>query len=242
MQCSKTWLENKGISAVIFDFDGTLYDNSKVAKYLIKAKPLSSFRMLADRKARKALKGSYFETEEAFLFEYSKVASKKCLLPCRAKAFLAWYQNTYMPLMTKVLHDKCRAGAGAGNGADSSGASEVNTVFAELHSLNIKTAILSDYPFVKERMAALGISDENVDLIKASQELGGLKPAAALFEKVAWQLGVEASHILVIGDRDDTDGQGARNAGMQYHIINREFPATCFSQYLPFAASDGEPS
>ena len=35
MQCSKTWLENKGISAVIFDFDGTLYDNSKVAKYLM---------------------------------------------------------------------------------------------------------------------------------------------------------------------------------------------------------------
>lgn len=238
MQCSKTWLENKGISAVIFDFDGTLYDNSKVAKYLIKAKPLYMFRMLADRKARKTLKGAYYETEEAFLREYSKTASKKCLFHCSAKSFLDWYQNTYMPLMTKVLHDNCRTGTGS----DGNGAFEVNKVFAELQALNIKTAILSDYPFVKERMAALGISEENLDLIKASQELGGLKPAAALFEKVAGQLGVEAGRVLVVGDRDDTDGQGARNAGMQYHIINREFPATCFAQYLPFSASDGEPS
>ena len=91
-------------------------------------------------------------------------------------------------------------------------------------------------------MAALNISDENVDLIKGSQELGGLKPAAALFEKVAQALGVEPQYTLVIGDRDDTDGQGARNAGMQYHIIDREFQATCFVQYLPFAASDDERS
>ena len=218
MQCSKTWFESKGIKAVIFDFDGTLYDNSKVAKNLIKAKPLSMFRMLADRKARKALKGAYFETEEAFLLEYSKAVDRK------------WYENTYMPLMTKVLHDTCKARGG------------VNELFAELRALGIKIAILSDYPLVKERMAALNISDENVDLIKGSQELGGLKPAAALFEKVAQALGVEPQYTLVIGDRDDTDGQGARNAGMQYHIIDREFQATCFVQYLPFAASDDERS
>lgn len=226
MQCSKTWFESKGIKAVIFDFDGTLYDNSKLAAALIKARPLSSLRMLADRRARKALKGSYFENEEGFLQEYAKIAASKCF--CRPSVFLSWYQKKYMPLMVEVMKKKCRARA------------DVNQILTELKNLGIKRAVLSDYPLVKERMSAIGLSDASLDFIRASQELGGLKPAATLFEKVAGELGVQAGQVLVVGDRDDTDGQGARNAGMFYHIINRESQATSFFQYLPFAASDDE--
>ena len=77
MQCLKNWLENKEIAAVIFDFDGTLYDNTGIALKLIKARPFDMFKMNAERQARKLLKGAYFESEEKFLDQFFSVAAAK---------------------------------------------------------------------------------------------------------------------------------------------------------------------
>jgi FMN phosphatase YigB (HAD superfamily) len=70
-------------------------------------------------------------------------------------------------------------------------------------------------------MQAISISSDNVDIMKSSQELGGLKPAPQLFLKLADQLKIAPEKILVVGDRDDTDGQGAINSGMKFIQIRK---------------------
>ena len=98
----------------------------------------------------------------------------------------------------------------------------VQEIFKKLKSQNIKLAVFSDYPFVKERMEAVGLQVDDVDIIQSSEELGGLKPAKESFEIIAKKLGFadftknQFKKILVVGDRNDTDGQGARNVGMDF--------------------------
>ena len=207
MQCLKNWLENKEIAAVIFDFDGTLYDNTGIALKLIKARPFDMFKMNAERQARKVLKGTYFESEEKFLEKFFAIAAQKA--KCSKERFDSWYTKTYLPCMIKVLHKKFPAHTG------------VEKLFKAIRAKGIKLAILSDYSFIAQRMQSISISSENVDIMKSSQELGGLKPAPQLFLKLADQLKIAPEKILVVGDRDDTDGQGAINSGMKFVQIRK---------------------
>ena len=207
MQCLKNWLENKEIAAVIFDFDGTLYDNTGIALKLIKARPFDMFKMNAERQARKVLKGTYFESEEKFLEKFFAIAAQKA--KCSKEKFDSWYTKTYLPCMIKVLHKKFPA------------RKNVDGLFETIKSKGIKLAILSDYSFIAQRMQAISISSENVDIMKSSQELGGLKPAPQLFLKLADQFKIAPEKILVVGDRDDTDGQGAINSGMKFIQIRK---------------------
>ena len=45
-------MNNEKISAVIFDLDGTLYDNKRLPLRLILADPLNVLTLAAERKAR----------------------------------------------------------------------------------------------------------------------------------------------------------------------------------------------
>ena len=56
--------------------------------------------------------------------------------------------------------------------------------------------------------------------------LGGLKPYKECFDKVAAMLGLDNSEILIVGDRDDTDGEGARRAGMHFLLVGPETGAS----------------
>jgi len=80
-----------------------------------------------------------------------------------------------------------------------------------------KTALVSDYP-ARVKLAALG-AEALFDLVVAAGEPGGpprLKPAPDGVLAAAARLGVSASECLVIGDRDDADGEAARRAGMAF--------------------------
>jgi len=188
--------------AVIFDFDGTLYDNYKIGKNLISSHPLQLFRIKADRDTRKILKGQNFENGKEFFENYYNIISKKTDMS--VKKAEKWYQNKYMPWMVAVLNKKYNCHPGA------------YELLKKLNDKGIKTAVFSDYDFVKERMEAVGINPSVCTNLYSAVELGGLKPAENPFMTIAKELGVEPSKILVIGDRDDTDGQGARNCGMQF--------------------------
>ncbi len=83
-----------------------------------------------------------------------------------------------------------------------------------------KTAVVSDYP-AKQKLAALGILDL-FDVIVASGEtegLGRLKPSPDGYRLAAERLGVPAGECLVLGDREDADGDAARALGMQFRLI-----------------------
>lgn len=84
-----------------------------------------------------------------------------------------------------------------------------------------KTAVVSDYP-ASRKLAAMGIADQ-FDAIIASGEPDGplqLKPSPAGLLLAATALRVEPSQCLVIGDRNDVDGEAARRAGMQFRHVN----------------------
>lgn len=193
---------NRNFDAIIFDFDGTLYDNYKIGKHLVLSNIFYLFKIGADRKIRKAIKGVDFGSKEAFFNEYYKRLSERTGMSC--KRAQKWYETKYIPFMIKTLkkHYKCQP--------------EIPELFKLLEEKGIKTAILSDYDQVPARMEAVGIDSAVCKNLYSSVELGGLKPAGRPFIKVAEDLGVAAERVLVVGDRNDTDGQGARNCGMQF--------------------------
>jgi HAD superfamily hydrolase (TIGR01549 family) len=83
-----------------------------------------------------------------------------------------------------------------------------------------KTALVSDYP-ATGKLRALG-AHALFDAVVSNGEPGGprrLKPDPEGYLSAAKQLGVSPERCLVIGDRDDADGQAARNAGMDVVII-----------------------
>ena len=82
------------------------------------------------------------------------------------------------------------------------------------------TPVVSDYP-ARKKLSALGVTDL-FDAIVASGEPGGpvaLKPDPRGYLLAAEQVGIPAAECLVIGDRDDADGEAARRAGMQFRRV-----------------------
>ena len=83
-----------------------------------------------------------------------------------------------------------------------------------------KTALVSDYP-ASGKLTALG-ARALFDEVVSSGEPGGpskLKPDPEGYLLAAARLGVEPARCLVIGDRDDADGEAARAAGMGLCLI-----------------------
>ena len=83
-----------------------------------------------------------------------------------------------------------------------------------------KTALVSDYP-ATIKLAGMGIAGL-FDAVVANGEAGGpaaLKPDPAGYLQAAALLGSSPPKCLVIGDRDDADGEAARQAGMAFRHV-----------------------
>ena len=193
------------VKGVIFDFDGTLYETRKVGFNMVLENPLHMFTMLFDRLISKELIGRDFGNRENFIVEFGKRWEEKTKKP--AKDCLPWYQKVFFPVMIKVLKKKYRARP------------KVAEIFNFLYKNNIPFAVLSDYPYVKERLEAIGLTKEEIAEPAAcycSTDFGCYKPVARPFLQIAGEMKVAPDKILVVGDRDDTDGEGARRSGMQF--------------------------
>lgn len=82
------------------------------------------------------------------------------------------------------------------------------------------TALVSDYP-AERKLEALG-ARALFDVVVANGEAGGpkaLKPDPDGYLLAARRLGVEPQECLVIGDREDADGEAAKRAGMAFRLI-----------------------
>ena len=209
----------KNFKAVIFDFDGTLYDNTSLAKAMILSNPFRFFIMKAERDTRRIFKGRDFETPEKFKEEFFEATSAKA--NCNPKNFSYWYEERYLRRMAKVLRKKQFAARPM-----------IKEVFAALAERGIKIALYSDYNDIQARALACGISQEALDLcqgIYSSESFGCLKPAPRGFLKIAADLGTRPKDCLVVGDRDDTDGFGARLTQMKFVQIKTRRPKEVLS-------------
>jgi len=197
----------RNIKGIIFDFDGTLYDNVNFAFYLISANPFDVFRIHRERLVRSRFAGRDFLSQEnynrAFFWEMGKRSIKS---PEKLKV---WYFNKYMPRMIRVIknHYKPRPG--------------IPELLKQMESstCSVKGAVYSDYPVLEERMKALGLSISQKVPLYGPESFGAQKPAVRPFLQIAKNMGLKPEEVLVIGDREETDGLGAFNAGMHFFCL-----------------------
>ena len=190
---------------VVFDLDGTLYTKSHMVWRMLCAAPKDWRRMFAERKTRKHLRGQWLNNEETFYQTYFQTMATYC--NATPEELRSWYFNRYMPLMVNVIRKYYKP---------------VEWLFPfieECKKQGIRLVVLSDYGHTYEKLNALNIDTNIFDLLIAAPELGGLKPARQLLEKVAEYMAVTPEQCLVIGDREDTDGALARSIGAAFQLI-----------------------
>lgn len=198
---------------VIFDLDGTLYDNSRLPLFVV-LHSLGSLRMLlAERRTRREMAGLEFPEGECCTNELlTRVASRCGKTLDEAQE---WFWKSYMPLQEKMLSRHfepkpwvCKA-------------------LAELRAGGVRIACFSDYPCVGAKLRALGIDPELFDILADAPSMGGCKPSAPAFLRVAAMAGVKPEECIVVGDRDDTDGEGARKSGMSFEPVQQYEQVYC---------------
>ncbi len=97
------------------------------------------------------------------------------------------------------------------------------TLLSELRTFKAqggRTALVSDYP-AERKVDALGARDL-FDVIVANGENHGprrLKPDPEGYLNAAKLLGISPEQCLVVGDRDDADGEAARAGGMGFRLV-----------------------
>lgn len=188
-----------GIKAVIFDFDGTFYASHGIKRRLMFSCLSSLVYLKGDREFRRMNRGRDFGSSEGFYEEYCRFIGPK------AKQ---WKDNVFMPAMIKVLKRyKARK--------------DTSSVLNVLKSAGIKIVVFSDYNRVEERMEAIGLSRDLVSSVYDSESLGLLKPCPRGLMNISRDLNVDPKEILVVGDRADTDGEGAIKCGMKFIKIGK---------------------
>lgn len=183
--------------AVIFDFDGTLYKPNKLGLKLVLSDLSNALKAKKERKARKALAGYDCGSASALYAKFFNILGERNR---------DWYFNRYLPLMVHVLEKRFKARPNA------------QLLIDKLQERGIKVGVLSDYPMVRERVSAIGLNIDNKNMW-STENMGALKPSARPFLEVAKHLDIAPNEMLMIGDRPDTDGLGAYNAGCDCVIV-----------------------
>jgi FMN phosphatase YigB (HAD superfamily) len=199
------------IRAVLFDLDGTLYQQRPLRALmalelaaLALRRPIEAPRrwrvLAAFRQAQEALRAGQAEDQSAGQFE---LAARRCRMPVvEVEAVIAeWMIERplkYLP--------RCRA--------------EGLLPLLDFLSLRrVKVGVLSDYP-AGRKLEALGIAGRfSVVLSAADAGIGRFKPHPRGFLAASARWGLDAAEVLVVGDRRDADAAGAAAAGMPCVLI-----------------------
>src|SRR5574344_2097996 len=209
----------KGIKAVAFDIDGTLYPDrrlyTRIAGYFLK----HLFFFLKYNKVRHALHqtaplGDFFEYQARLL------AKEMFITPERAKDEIEsiCYEGL-KPYFVKVKPYP----------------QVYETIYA-LKSAGMKIAILSDFP--PEQKGRLWGVRSLCDVCLGSEEVGALKPSVYAFGTLAQKLGLKPEEILYVGNSIKYDIRGANNAGMKsaylMNFTHRLFNRPCKEADISF--------
>lgn len=192
---------------VIFDLDGTLYNKRGMVRRMMCGALLEWRMMLVERKTRKHLKGVWIGDSEAFYKTYFQTMANGRLFSEEYARW--WYSMRYMPLMVKLLRKYYQP------------ASWVMPFIKQCKELGVRLVVLSDYGHTSEKLEALGLDYSLFDWVISAPELGGLKPAPKLMARVSAQMGVHPNQCMVIGDREDTDGELARSVNAPFYLVKQ---------------------
>ena len=119
-----------------------------------------------------------------------------------------WHRRVYLPTMVRLIADYCPR------------REEVIALAQEAKRQGLKTALYSDYGAVEDKLQVLKVDKTLFDLLITAPELGGLKPSKACAMQVLTRLNASPETTLFVGDRDEKDGQAARNVGARFLLIS----------------------
>jgi putative hydrolase of the HAD superfamily len=96
---------------------------------------------------------------------------------------------------------------------------DVEPALAAVAERGLATAVVSNWDCsLPEALDHAGL---RFDVVVDSATAGAPKPDPAMFHLALERLGVDRHRVLHVGDRDETDGAGARAAGVDVVIVDR---------------------
>lgn len=188
---------------MIFDVDGTLYDQRRLRRVMalrllghlcLHPAAWRQLRLLGDfRAAREQMS----REPEALLNpeQYQRVARLRGVDEQKVRRLVEqWMHQAPLPHLAA-----CRWPG-------------VRRLFRQVKAGGRLPAVFSDYP-AQDKLAALGLRAE-LTLSAEDPQVNRLKPHPAGLLLTAGELGLAPGDCLYIGDRDEHDGEAARRAGM----------------------------
>ncbi len=204
-------MNDKGkFAGVIFDLDGTLYRMSWILRPLLTLKVFPHIlRLPRFMKIRGSFAGKEMGSRVELLDAISESLSR--IEKISAQQAKIWILDTFYPAFVSTMPFFRNSRP------------DTDMVLSRLHEAGVKLAVLSDYDSVKDRLDGLGIQHSLFHTITSSEASGALKPSPKPLLEIASQWQLSPEQILVVGDRDDTDGEAARAAGMSFlRIIEKK--------------------
>ena len=189
---------------VLFDFDNTMYEPQKMVRYIVPGDLRHALYSFNERKARKALAGIDHNSQHDLQQQLCSFIARK--LNKETAKVERWYLHSYLPMLVRILRRHYRPRP------------DMQRLIDHLEAHNINVGVLSDYPLVRQRLHAIGIN-VNSQRLWSTEEAGALKPNPRPIIEISRETDIPLDNILVIGDRPDTDGLAARNAGCDAIIV-----------------------
>lgn len=213
------------VKAVVFDFDGTLYDKSYFPFWLVAGNLLQFFNIKAERQTRKEMKNMDLGSGEAFDSHFfGSMGKKQGRDAADAKV---WFNDFYLGQFLSILKKHYQPYP------------NIPQILEKFADLELKTAVFSDYSRTEERLEALGLPVSSFGYCYSAPDMGALKPAPRLMHEILEAMQVEGSEVLVVGDRVDTDGESAFSVGGQFIQIVRKkkeqeanYPSLLWSEFV----------
>ena len=191
------------IDLVVFDVDGTLYDQRRLRLGMLRqlighswqTRSLNTLLILRTfRQVRETLGEQ--AGHDFMALQYAQTASRHGATPAAVRSLTEeWMERRPLPLLAA-----CRY-------------AQVAEVFAGLRANGKQIAAFSDYPAVA-KLAALGLQADAV-VCATDADITRLKPDPAGLLSILRQTGVGPARALMIGDRFDRDAAAAEKAGMR---------------------------
>lgn len=231
----KGWLDSQSepgneIKAILFDLDGTLYNQAKfrlyilfdiICYYILHPKRILDIFILQVFRSEIEKHAGQIVSEE---LEINWTMEKLCTLDSKKAFGIPTYLDFFHIFnLQKISRDRVESVITQWikqrplRFLSKSVYPEAREIFSKLRSNSIPFAIVSDY-HVNEKMIAMGFLENTADVSVSAldSDVQALKPSPKGFLFAAQKLAVPPANCLVIGDRDSRDGEGARRSGMNY--------------------------
>jgi len=109
---------------------------------------------------------------------------------------------------------------------------------ARFREIGIRLGVVSNWDSSLERLLQVHGLRDYFEVVAASLVVGVEKPDPRIFEWTLDQLQISRADCLHIGDSEEDDAQGAKNAGIRYRLIDRVNPRPGWISRLEDIAED----